>query len=166
MMRVLIRRLACGFVVLATGCSTMPLEGDALVSESRLGWLRLDASIGRSVLRVGDTTTAVFRLRNVGTALIELEFASGCQVLPYVSRPNFRDIVFPPEGHWMCTAALSDLSLAPGQEKVTTLLLHGGATQQAMAPFAQLPQGEYRVFARLEHPDYPLQSVPLAVRVR
>lgn len=166
MMRVLIRPLAWGFVVLATACTTMPLEESALVSNPRQGVLQLDAAIGRSVLRAGDTTTAVFRLRNVGTALIELEFASGCQVLPYVSRPNLRDIVFPPEGGYLCTTAFTRLSLAPGQERVTTLLLHGGATQQAMAPFAQLPQGEYRVFARLEHPDYPLQSVPLAVRVR
>jgi hypothetical protein len=125
--------------------------------------LRLDATIGRSTIGFGDTTSIVFRLRNLSSDSIVLSFLSSCQVLPYITTPRADEVVYPSAGAWGCYAVLTNLVLGPGAEHVTTVLVHGGP--QVTYPAIPLLPGEYRAYARLEHADFPLRSATITFRV-
>jgi hypothetical protein len=124
--------------------------------------LKLDASIGRSTIALGDTTSIVFRLRNLGSDSIALSFSSSCQVLPYITT-GADQVVSPSGGEWGCYQVVTNLVLGPGAEKVTSVLVRGGA--QATYPGVPLLPGEYRAYARLAHPDFPLRSATIDFRV-
>ena len=117
--------------------------------------LRLDAAIGQSTLRVGDTTTLVFRLRNVSNESLALNFNTSCQILPYITTRGDA-VVYPSGGEWGCYLALTNFTLAPGTERVLSVLVRGGA--QASNPGVSILPGAYVAYARLEHPDFPLRS--------
>jgi len=134
---------------------------DGLAPEG--GPLRLEATIGRSTIGVGDTTSIVFRLRNVSRETVALSFPDSCQVVPYITTPRVDEVVYPSGGAWGCLTVITQLVLAPGAEHVTKVLVRGGA--QPMNPAVPLVPGEYRAYARLEHPSFPLRSVSIAFRV-
>ena len=129
----------------------------------QLGSLRLDASIGRSVIEWGDTTSIIFRLRNLGSDSIVLSFSNSCQVLPYITTPRPEQVVHPSGGSWGCYEVLTTLTLGPGAEHVRSVLVRGGA--QASYPAIPLLPGEYRAYARLEHQDFPLRSATITLQV-
>ena len=125
--------------------------------------LRLDATIGRSAIALGDTTSIVFRLQNLSSDTIVLSFLNSCQVLPYITTPRADQVVYPSGGAWGCYQVLTRLTLGPGAEHVTAVHVQGGA--QATSPAIPLLPGEYRTYARLEHPDFPLRSATIAFQV-
>jgi hypothetical protein len=149
-----------GFAIAAaavlTGCGR-----DGLGPQS--GPLRLDTSIGRSSLRVGDTTSLVFSLRNMGNDTLVLRFNDSCQILPYITTAHGDAIVYPSGGAWGCYDALTSFTLAPGAERVTSVVVRGGA--EATYPAVPLLPGQYVAYARLEHRDLPLRSAGVAFRV-
>ena len=123
--------------------------------------LRLEGSIGKSTLRLGDTTSVVFRLRNVGQDTLALNFGSSCHVLPYISTPS-GEVVYPDGGWWGCLAVLTSLTLAPGAERVTSVLIRAGA--DGTHSEVPLPPGQYQVYARLQG-AFPIQSASISLRV-
>ena len=160
----LIHFVATHAVAALTACAS-----DAVGPES--GSLRLEATIGRSVLQTGDTTSLVFRLRNVGDTTVVLGFGTSCQVLPYITTSH-KAAVYPSSGNWGCLAVVTRLSLDPGAEKVITVLVRGGADVGTPGSyFGSIPNavpllpGAYLAFARLEHPDVTLRSVSVSFRV-
>src|SRR6266511_2729617 len=150
------RKLLILAAALLTACGS-----DGLGPQS--GPLRLEAAVGRSSLRFGDTTSLVFRLRNVGTDSLVLNFSDTCQILPYITTPRSDQVVYPSGGAWGCFDALTSLTLAPGAEKVTSVLVRGGA--QATYPAVPLLPSQYLAYARLAHRDFPLQSARVSLRV-
>ena len=147
-----------GFVILAAAL-LMACGNDGLGPQS--GPLRLEAAVGWSSLRLGDTTSLVFRLRNVGNESLVLTFSNTCQILPYITISD--QVVYPSGGAWGCFDALTSLTLAPGAERVTSVLVRGGA--QGTYPAVRLLPGQYFAYARLEHRDFPLPSVRVSFRV-
>src|SRR5436309_3420817 len=125
--------------------------------------LQLEASIGRSTISFGDTTSIVFRLRNLSKDTITLSFQDSCQVLPYITTPRADEVVYPSGGAWGCLTVVTSLVLAPGAERVTAVLVRGAA--QASYPAIALQPGEYRAYARLGHPRFPLRSRTIAFRI-
>jgi len=148
------------FVILAAALLTA-CGGDGIGPQS--GPLRLDAAVGRSSLGFGDTTSLVFRLRNVGNDSLVLAFSNTCQILPYITTRRSDEVVYPSGGAWGCYDALTSLTLAPGAEKVISVLVRGGA--QAAYPAVSLLPGQYVAYARLEHRDFPLQSATVSFSV-
>ena len=142
-------------------CSADAITGGQLV-RSQIGDLELQASIGQSVLAVGDTTSLVFRLRNVGAARLDLVFTNSCVVSPFITTRDPGDFVYPGGGWWGCAAVMRPLALEPGEEFVTTVLVRGGAA----GPGVPLPVGQYLAYARVEHASFPLRSEPLSIVVR
>ena len=128
------------------------------------GPLQLEAVIGRSTLGIGDTASIVFRLRNLTSDSIVLNFNDSCQILPYITTRHADQVVHPSGGDWGCRQVLTSLTLAPEAAETLTVLVHGGA--QASHPAIPLLPGEYLAFARLEHPDFPLRSPMLDIRVQ
>jgi len=125
--------------------------------------LRLDATIGRATIGFGDTTSIVFRLQNLSSDTIALSFPDSCQVLPYITTPRADEVVYPGGGAWGCLTVVTSLVLGPGAERVTRVLVRGGA--QAGYPAVPLLPGEYRAYARFVHPRFPLRSTSIAFRV-
>ena len=121
------------------------------------GRLVLTSSVGRDEIAVGDTTTIVFRLRNIGGAEVTLEFSSGCQVMPFVTERTSGRIVVPQGGAWACITALTQLTVPAGKERIYSLPIQGGTT---------VPPGDYVAFARVESAELTLQSPDLIIRVR
>lgn len=119
--------------------------------------LVLDASAGRTELAVGDTTTIVFRLRNIGGTAVTLEFTSGCQVMPFVAERTSGRIVVPQGGAWACILVLTQLTLPAGKERIYSLPIQAGTT---------VPPGDYVAYARLVSDELTLQSPDLIIRVR
>ena len=143
--------------VLATACRL-----DSLGPQQRA--LRLEGAIGRPTIGVGDTTSLIFRLRNVSRQPVTLTFSSSCQVLPYITARQTDQIVYP-GGNWLCLTVVTSLTLAPGTEEVITVLVQGAAPGHANPPGVPLPPGEYLAYARLARSDFDLRSdaVPFTV---
>jgi hypothetical protein len=99
----------------------------------------------------------------MGNESLVLTFSNTCQVLPYITTRRSDEVVYPSGGAWGCYDALTSLTLAPGAERVTSVLVRGGA--QATYPAVPLLPGQYFAYARLEHRDFPLQSARVFVRV-
>ncbi len=127
------------------------------------GLLRLEASIGRARIQLGDTTSLVFRLRNVSHESLTLNFSDSCQILPYITAGAGDQVVYPSGGAWGCYLALTRFTLAPGAERVVSVLVRGGA--QATDPGFPLQAGQYQAYAQLEHPDFPVRSASVSFRV-
>ena len=142
-------------LVTLTSCASDGLE-------PQTGPLRLDAAIGQSTLRVGDTTSLVFRLRNVSNESLALNFNTSCQILPYITTRGDAG-VYPSGGEWGCYLVLTNFTLAPGTERVLAVLVRGGA--QATDPGVSILPGAYVAYARLEHPDFPLRSASVTFDV-
>lgn len=149
-----------GFAILAAAVLTA-CGSNGLGPQSAA--LRLEAAIGRSSIRFGDTTSLVFRLRNLGDDSLVLTFSNTCQILPYITTRRSDEVVYPSSGAWGCYEALTTLTLAPGAERVTSVLVRGGA--QATYPGVPLLPGQYVAYARLEHRDFPLRSARVSFRV-
>jgi len=129
------------------------------------GSLRLTVAVAPSVLTVGDTTSVLMRLRNLGSDSVTLT-VGGCEILPYIVAEPSGNVVYPGGGHWYCIASIGRLTLGPGAEKTQTLIVRGVAAPVATDPGASIGPGQYLIYATLNSPQFPLraESVPLAVQ--
>jgi len=128
-----------------------------------VGPLRLEGTIGRASIQVGDTTSLVFRLRNVSHESLTLNFSNSCQIMPYITAGASDKVVYPGGGAWGCYLVLTSFTLAPGAERVVSVLVRGG--EQATASGVPLLPGQYQAYAQLEHPDFPVRSASVSLRV-
>ncbi len=151
--------LALGIV-----CAQFAACGGMSTAPSSRGPLQL--TVAPTPTFVGDPSSAAFtiRLQNVGTESVTLDFASGCQVMPYVTSRSTGQIVLPPGGGWGCTAVITHLTLGASEShtQVVTFSVPGPARD----PFYPVPPGEYAVYARLEDTKYKLQSEPVPFSLR
>jgi len=128
------------------GCRAERLTGKATD-------LELVASISTTSVRVGETATLTFRIRNASTDRIALTFPSSCQVLPYIETASGTR-AYPAAGDWGCYAAITNLELAAGEERTIAIEVRGGAPQPAVTTGVPLQQGRYHAFALLgQAPD-------------
>jgi hypothetical protein len=126
--------------------------------------IHLYAEVDRSEIGPGEVATVTFRLESVAVMPVRLDFASGCQIMPYVAEADTGVVVHPEGGTWACTMALTSLDLPPGGRETRTLRIRPEGTE-AEADVA-LPPGEYLVHARLEDRIYQLVSTSLTVTIR
>jgi hypothetical protein len=107
--------------------------------------LEFTASVSKAEISLGDTATVTFILRNPTTETVRLDFRSTCQILPYIR--NEDALVYPNGGAWGCGAALTALTLGPGEERVRSVIVIGGAPGgPGVVP---LQTGAYRAYAEL-----------------
>ena len=164
--RMRLRAATITLVTALAGCAGDGVTGNRLV-DGGLGPLVIDGSVGKSVLERGDTTMVSFRLRNVSKSAVTLQFSSGCQLLWFIAAWPGEPIIYPPGGVWACTLALTELNLAPGEEHSIGMLIRAyPPPMPAIYSGVPLGPGEYVIFARLQHTDFPLQSEVLHLTVR
>jgi len=131
------------------------------------GPLRLTVTVARSVIAVGDTTTVTATLRNLGADSVTLT-GGVCQIrpLPYVAAEASREIIYPKGGDWICIEVLTRLTLAPGAEERRTLVVTGAAPPVPLDMAVPLGRGEYRIYAVLNSPEFPLRAESVLLTVR
>lgn len=127
------------------------------------GPLRLTAQTDRADVAPGVVATATFRLENVGASAITLDFSSGCQLMPFIEKRAPKQIVHPEGGSWMCTMAMTQLTLGPGESKTIDVRVTSG---EGTRPIVGLPPGEYALFARIESLQHTLESPRVNLTVR
>jgi hypothetical protein len=150
---------AAMLLALASACAA---HSPTLTSPGQTGPVRLTAAIDRSEIAPGATATVTFRLENLTAREITLDFGSTCQIMPYVTRRNSSDIVYPSGGGWACATMMTQLTLPPNGSTVKEFTITRGAGDQA-EPIS-LPPGEYSLFAKLE--GHKLESPRVALTVR
>lgn len=160
------RIIAAAALALGAGCASAP------TLPPQTGPVRLTAAINRAQIARGGTATVSFRLQNVTSRAVTLEFGTGCQVMPYVLRSPANEVVYPEGGGWVCTMALTEMTLAPNSVTVTELTVLAsdppadppGLPPGRFAFFA--PPGEYAFFARLESRQHTIESGRVTLVVR
>jgi len=125
--------------------------------------LRLTASITQPVVAPGSTATIVFRLENLTSETVTIDFTSSCQIMPYISHRTDARPVYP-QGGWACLAVLTQLTLPAGGSASRELIVQ--AAGSAAYPHVPLPPGEYVTFAKLEDQQYRLQSPSVSFTAR
>ena len=153
-------RVLAGALALAS-CSPAPTEPG-----SNAGPLRLEATIGRASLAVGDTTDLVFQLVNTSARAVTLNFGSSCQVLPYIRVAETDEVVHPTGGSWGCFAVLTQLTIPANAAHVVRVSLRGGAPQPAIYAGTPIAVGRDVAAAEAASAEYQLRSEPVVFTVR
>lgn len=148
-------------LALATACAARPTSPQEAPGQG--AQLRLTAQSARTDVAAGATALVTFRLENLTSTAITLDFGSTCQVMPYIARRASGDMVHPADGSWMCATMLTELTVPPNGVTTTELRVTGGA---GTGEVVGLPAGEYVVFARLHDRVHKLESNRVTLNVR
>lgn len=152
----LCRPLIVVIVALAAGCAANPS------GPQPTGQVRLTAHVNRIQIARGATAVATFRVENGTGGTVTLHFSSGCQVMPFiVTRPG-NQFVYPSTGGWVCTQALTELTLPPNGVSVTEVTVINGATTPDAVGLAP---GTYEFYARLHSSEMTLESERVILEV-
>ena len=107
------------------------------------------ASISKARLQLGDTATLRFILANNAADTLRMTFGSGCPILPYVVDGQ-GDMAYPSGGGWACTAAITNVALAPGEKREVTVPVTAAGRPHIMTlTGAVLDVGQYSAYAEL-----------------
>jgi hypothetical protein len=159
-------KLACGFVaaffVLGAAACEDPAAPSSVVVEDNV--VRLTATASARELVAGTPVTLRVTLTNEGTKSVTLHFNSGCQILPYIRDERGVNVI--PEGGWMCTAALSELTLAPGQAEIQEYIWTGSTAFRSEMPLRPLPPGQYYFAAEVDSREGKLQTAPIELMLK
>lgn len=148
-------------LALATGCATRPTSPQGAPGQGAP--LRLTAQADRADVAAGATAVVTFRLENLTSTAITLDFGSTCQVMAYVARRASGEVMHPADGSWVCATMLTELTLPPDGVNTTELRVTGGS---GTGEVVGLPPGEYVVFARLHDRVHKLESNRVTLNVR
>jgi len=119
---------------------------------------------GNEVVGISPVTFTI-RLLNEGTEGVTLHFNSGCQISPFI-RTSSGVVVLPSAGGWLCTGALTQLSLAAGESVVREYVWTGSTDWRSEMPLRPLPKGRYFFSAEVPSAEGMLRSRPVEVVVR
>ena len=133
-------------------------------SPAENGPVRLRGAISQSTIARGDTATMTFRLENITTTNVVLNFTSGCNILPYINDRPSGQVVYPSGGGWGCTAALTSLELRAGGAKTVDVVVR--AADAASSGSVALKPGQYDAYATLEDTNYRLRSATISFTVQ
>ena len=118
------------------------------------------AAVSKSRVPVGDTASLIFTLRNPTSQRVTLTFPSGCQITARVRRG--RHEVWPKP--YVCTLAITGISLQPGQQRVVTLPFNAISGEElAIYAGPAFTPGAYVAYAELENGEGRSTSVDFTI---
>lgn len=155
-------RLAALVVAMALAACTNVFApqapGPFLSGEARS--LVFTATVSKSRVKVGDTASLIYTLRNPTNRRVVLTFPSGCQITGRVRRG--RNEVWPPP--YSCTAAVTSLTLDPGMQRVVRLNFRAISGEElALWTGLVLTPAAYVSYAELENDEGRSTSVDFVV---
>jgi hypothetical protein len=136
---------------------TSTLIGDNLV--------RLTSSASARELAGGSPVTLRISMTNEGTETVTLHFRSTCQILPYISDARGANVI-PSEGGWGCGAALTELSLGPGESVNREYIWTGSTAFRSEMPLIPMPPGRYYFTVEIPADEEKLRSAPIELILR
>jgi hypothetical protein len=149
--------LFLGISVFAAGCS------GTVTSPSNPGQVRVTVQPTPTFAGI-DGAMFTLVVENIGTAVVDLTFPSGCQVLPYFVNRTTGQPVTPVGGGFACVAAITNQTLRPGQSFSQVYTVKAGSVPLPQA--IVLPPGDYSIYARLEDSTLRTTSDPVPFSVR
>ena len=166
MVRNMLRTTVAVGVLLSVGCREQPTEHALLRQVTEFNGLRLELSLDRTLIPMGDSGNVTIRLRNETAQAVRLDFGSSCQIMPYIET-EAGAIQHPEGGAWWCAAVLTSLTV-PAHGVVTRLLVVRGAARAEGLAGASLPPGGYRAYALVgvSAPGIELRSPTIGFEVR
>jgi hypothetical protein len=154
-------KLLCGsvatFLVLGSASCQDPVAPSSVRVDDNL--VRLTATASARELAAGTPVTLRITLTNEGRRSVTLHFGSGCQILPYIRDARGVNVI--PEGGWFCTAALTQLTLAPGQAEIREYEWTGSTAFRSELPLRPLPSGRYYFAAEVASGEGTLRTEPI-----
>ena len=150
--------------LLSVGCREQPTEPASRRGVAELNGLRLELSVDRTLISLGDSGNVTIRLRNETAQAVRLDFGSTCQIVPYIETAAGA-IVYPPGGEWLCGMAFTSLTVPAHGIVTRSLVVRGGARADGLAELS-LPPGGYRAYARLDATASELRSPTIGFEVR
>lgn len=152
----LFSRYASASLLLAIASCTDPVSstmiGDNLV--------RLTTSASAREFVGGSPVTLRIILTNEGDDAVTLHFRSTCQLLPFI-RDSRGENVIPSGGGWGCGAAITQLSLDPGESVTREYVWTGSTAFQSEMPLVPMPPGRYYFTAEVPADEGELRSAPI-----
>lgn len=151
----------------AAACSSAETFAPLPQLPSEAQGLRLDGAISTPVVTSGQTALLSFSLQNLTDEAVRLDFNSGCQITPHIETTGGK-IVSPPGGSYLCTAAITSLTLPPRGEHIVVREVLAADFQIAILTSVPLPKGRYRAYAILNQNSRGLllRSTPVEFEVR
>ena len=155
-------KLVCAFVLMFLVLGGATCQDPVAPTSVRIddSVVRLTATASARELVAGTPVTLRVILTNEGTKPVTLHFNSGCQILPYIRDTRGINVI-PEGGGWMCTAALTELTLAPGQSEIREYKWTGSTAFQSEMPVRPLPSGRYYFAAEVESKEGTLRTEPI-----
>jgi hypothetical protein len=142
------RVLALGVTLASAACAETPATEPELRTVTVVDGLRLEVAIDRDSIAVGDSAALTMRLRNDTDNVVQIDFNSTCQIVPFIARvPG--GIERPGGGAWACAGMLTSLQV-PARGEVTRQLVVRGVSSASIVAGAALTRGVYRAYAQLE----------------
>lgn len=151
--------ISCGF----TGCSQTPTAPSAIVEP-----LRFSAHLNQSLITPATTGTLTFRLENLTGETVTLNFATSCQINPYVTESASNAVVFPQGGGWGCASVVTEMIL-PARSAATKEVMLVSSPAPVYLPGPQvlgLPTGDYAAYGTIDHAKYQMRSETLRFSVQ
>jgi hypothetical protein len=110
--------------------------------------LRLEVAIDRDTITVGDSAALTMRLSNDTDNVVEIDFNSTCQIVPFILRAS-HEIEYPGGGAWGCGAMINSLQV-PARGGVASQFVVRGVSSAPSFAGAALTPGVHRAYAALE----------------
>lgn len=155
--------------LLSVGCREQPTELASRRQVAELNGLRLELSVDRTLISLGDSGNVTIRLRNETAQAVRLGFASGCQILPYIET-EAGAILYPGGGAWSCLAVGTSLTVPAHGIVTQSLVVRGaafvvlGAARADGLAAVSLPPGGYRAYALLAETELRSPTIGFEVR--
>ncbi len=151
----------CAFLLLlsvTTGCQNPTSPASSTIIDGNR--VRLTTSASAREVAAGTPVVLRITLTNEGAEAVTLHFRAGCQILPYLRRSR-GEFAIPSGGGYICTAALTQLSLAPGESRVREHVWTGSTAFQSEMPLVPLARGRYYFTAEVPADEATLRSEPI-----
>ena len=153
--------LAVAGAAVVAGCTNVfapQAPGPFLTGEATP--LVFTAAVSKSRVKVGDTASLIYTLRNPTNQRVVLTFPSGCQITGRVRRG--RNEVWPQP--YACTAAITTIVLDPGAQRVVRLPFTAISGEElALWSGLVLTPAAYVSYAELENDEGRSTSVDFVV---
>ena len=154
---------AFSVLVLGTAACQNPAAPSSTIIDDNL--IRLTATASASDVVPGTPVTLRITLTNEGTRSVTLHFNSGCQILPYIRDARGANVI-PDGGGYGCTAALTQLTLAPGHSEIREYKWTGSNAFQSEMLLRPMPPGRYYFTAEVEANEAKLSTEPIELRLK
>jgi Intracellular proteinase inhibitor len=153
---------AAALVIAVVGCREATSPKSSTVIGANL--VRLTVTSSTSEVVRGAPVTFHVSLMNEGATPVVLHFRDSCQINPYI-QDQLGKTVLPEGGWWGCAAALTNLTLNPGNDVARDFVWTGSTEFRSEMPLRPLPAGGYYFSAEVPADEVTLRAT-VSVRLK